>query len=171
MSPSTKYWPPLSWRLFQRLLKTIDKLKIISEVAQDKRVITIYRFHKLVIDREDDQPWMSDPLKTMRQLVTALNVWSTQNYETAGYSLECLIHSKLLGSWLQPWMSDPLKTMRQLVTALNVWSTQNYEAAGYSLEWILRMLGQDSRLFQRGYWRSSKTETTTNWELENNIRV
>jgi hypothetical protein len=35
------------------LLKTIDKLEIISEVAQDKRVNTIYRFYRLVIDRED----------------------------------------------------------------------------------------------------------------------
>ena len=38
------------------------------------------------------------------------------------------------------------------------------------LHYSLGMLGQDSRLFQRGYWRSSKTETTTNWELENNMR-
>jgi hypothetical protein len=48
------------------VVESIDKLEIISEVAQDKRVNTIYRFHRLVIDREDIM-----------------------------ISLECLIHSKL----------------------------------------------------------------------------
>jgi hypothetical protein len=85
MSPSTttKYWPPLSWRLFQRLLKTIDKLEIISEVAQDKRVNTIYRFHRLVIDRED--------IMISLECLIHSKLWAM----VAGYSLECLIYSKL----------------------------------------------------------------------------
>jgi hypothetical protein len=58
---------------------------------------------------------MSDPLKTMRQLVTALNVWSTQNYEPWQLDTALNVSTDPLktmshGSWLQPWMSDPLKT-------------------------------------------------------------
>jgi hypothetical protein len=101
MSPSTttKYWPPLSWRLFQRF-KTVDKLKIISEVAQDKRVNTIYRFHRLVIDREDimisleclihSKLWAMAAGYSLECLIYS-KLWAM----AAGYSLECLIHSKL----------------------------------------------------------------------------